>query len=283
MIKSRYSILKVHYDEKENNMEIKNKVIVVTGGGNGVGRELVLTLLNKGARVAAVDINENGLNETYALSGRNKQLTLHTANIADQEVVKALVESVIECHGHVDGLINNAGIIQPFIHIDEMDMDKINRVINVNFYGTLYMTKAFLPELKKRPEAHITNVSSMGGFFPFPGQSIYGASKAAVKLLTEGLYAELADTNVGVSVVIPGGIATDIMKNSDPNIKTSDVNAKGMKLLLTPKQAAISIITSMEKNKFRMFIGKDANLMNILYKFSPKLAIKLIRKFLKVN
>ena len=264
-------------------MEVKNKVIVVTGGGNGVGRELVLTLLNKGAKVAAVDINEEGLGETYALSGRNKNLTLHTVNIADQEAVKALVKSVIKYHGQVDGVINNAGIIQPFIPVDEMDMDKINHVINVNFYGTLYMSKAFLPELKKRPEAHITNVSSMGGFFPVPGQSIYGASKAAVKLLTEGLYAELVDTKVGVSVVIPGGIATNIMKNSDPDIKTSDVDAKGMKMLLTPKQAAGLIISSMEKNKFRMFIGKDANLMNIMYKFSPKLAIKLIRKFLKVN
>ncbi|MDF2587266.1 MAG: short-chain dehydrogenase/reductase [Anaerocolumna sp.] len=264
-------------------MKVKNKVIVVTGGGSGVGRELVLNLLNKGATVAAVDINEKALNETYALSGKSKRMTLHIANIADDEVVKKLVESIVLCHGHIDGLINNAGIIQPFINVDDLDMEKINRVMNVNFYGTLYMSKAFLPELKKRPEAHITNVSSMGGFFPVPGQSIYGASKAAVKLLTEGLYAELMDTNVGVSVVIPGGIATDIMKNSDPDIKTSDVDAKGMSLLLTPKRAADLIISSMEKNKFRMFLGKDANLMNIMYKFSPKLAIKLMRKFLKVN
>ena len=114
-----------------------------------------------------------------------------------------------------------------------------------------------------------------------PGQSIYGASKAAVKLLTEALYAELADTNIGVSVVIPGGIATNIMKNSDLDIKTNDVNAKGTNLLLTPKRAAELIISCMEKKKFRMFIGKDANLMNVLYKFNPKLAIKLMRKMLE--
>lgn len=264
-------------------MKVKNKVIVVTGGGNGVGRELVLTLLNKGASVAAVDIDESGLRETYALSGKNKKLTMHTVNITDQEAVKALLESVIKHYGRVDGLINNAGIIQPFIKVDEMDMDKINRVMNVNFYGTLYMIKAFLPELKKRPEAHITNVSSMGGFFPVPGQSIYGASKAAVKILTEGLYAELMNTKVGVSVVIPGGIATNIMKNSGSGIKTADVDVKGQKLLLTPKKAASLIITSMEENKFRMFLGKDANLMNILYKINPKLAIKLIGRILKVT
>ena len=264
-------------------MRIKNKVIVVTGGGNGVGRELVLSLLNKDAKVAAVDLDEKALEETFALSGRNKRLSLHKVNITDQEAVKDLVSSVVEIHGHIDGLINNAGIIQPFIHVDEMEMDKINRVMDVNFYGTLHMIQAFLPELKKRPEAHMTNISSMGGFFPVPGQSIYGASKAAVKLLTEALYAELVDTKVGVSVVIPGGIATNIMKNSDLDIKTNDVSAKATKLLLTPKRAAELIILSVEKNKFRMFIGKDANLMNILYKLNPKLAINLMRKLLEVN
>ncbi len=95
-------------------MLVNNKVIVVTGGGNGVGRELVLSLLNKGAKVAAVDLNEKGLQETFSLSGKNKRLSLHTLNISDQEAVNALVESVLAYHGQVDGLINNAGIIQPF-------------------------------------------------------------------------------------------------------------------------------------------------------------------------
>lgn len=264
-------------------MHLKDKVIVVTGGGNGVGRELVLTLLNRGASVAAVDLDEKGLNETYSFSGKNKKLSLHKVNISIQEAVKSLVHDVISYHGQVDGIINNAGIIQPFISVNEMDMNIIDKVMNVNFYGTLYMTKAFLPELMKRPEAHVTNISSMGGFFPVPGQSIYGASKAAVKLLTEALYAELVDTNVGVSVVIPGGIATNIMKNSDLDIKTSDVAAKGTNLLLTPQKAANLIISCIEKKRFRMFIGKDANLMNILYKFNPKFAIKLMVKLLEVK
>jgi short-subunit dehydrogenase len=92
--------------------------------------------------------------------------------------------------------------------------DAIERVLNVNLYGVIYMTKAFLPHLLTRPEAHIVNVSSMGGFFPVPGQSLYGASKAAVKLLTEGLYSELIDTNVRVTAVFPGAIATNISQNS---------------------------------------------------------------------
>ncbi len=264
-------------------MKIDKKVIVVTGGGNGVGRELVLKLLKKGAEVAAVDLDKAGLDETCRLANGSKNLSLHVLNIADKEKVDSLVDEVKSIHGHVDGIINNAGIIQPFINVDMLSFEVINRIMNVNFYGTLYMVKAFLPELKSRPKAFITNISSMGGFFPVPGQSIYGASKAGVKLLTEALYAELVGTNVQVSVVIPGGIATDIMKNSDLEIKTSDVDAKGINFLLTPKKAADLIITCIEKNKFRMFIGKDANIMNVLYKFSPKLAIRLMKKMLALQ
>jgi NAD(P)-dependent dehydrogenase (short-subunit alcohol dehydrogenase family) len=178
-------------------MKVQNKVVVVTGGGNGMGREVVRNLLFRGARVAAVDLDEAGLQETTTLTGNNKDnLSTHVVNIADRVAVEELPGLVIARHGGVDGLINNAGIIQPFARINDLDYEAIERVMNVNFYGTPYMTKAFLPHLLKRPEAHIANVSSMGGFLPVPGQSIYGASKAAVKLFTEGLHSELLTTNV---------------------------------------------------------------------------------------
>ena len=196
-------------------MKVQNKVIVVTGGGNGIGRELVLNLLSRGARVAAVDIDESGLQETARLAEDKKdKLSMHIVNITDRDAVAALPEQVIAQHGAVDGVINNAGIIQPFVRVQELGYDAIERVMNVNFYGTLYMTKAFLPHLLKRPEAHIVNLSSMGGFLPVPGQSLYGASKAAVKLLTEALNSELKTTNVGVTVVFPGAIGTNIAVNS---------------------------------------------------------------------
>lgn len=178
-------------------MKVLDKVVVVTGAGGGIGRELVLNLLSKGARVAAVDINRNALEETINQAGEKKnKLSTHIVNLTVREVVEALPEEVIAHHGQVDGIINNAGIIQPFVHVNDLDMDKIKQVMDINFYGTLYMTKTFLPYLLKRPVGHISNISSMGGFLPVPGQSIYGASKAAVKLLTEGLHAELLDTKV---------------------------------------------------------------------------------------
>ena len=185
-------------------MKVNGKTIVVTGGGSGMGRELVLELAKRGASVAAVDINKEAVLETARLAPESKEkISTHVVNITEREAIEKLVDEVKEFHGTVDGIINNAGIIQPFIDVNDLGYDKIEQVMNVNFYGTLYMVKSFLPELLKRPEAHILNVASMGGFLPVPGQSIYGASKAAVKLMTEGLHSELTDTNVGVTIAFP--------------------------------------------------------------------------------
>lgn len=258
-------------------MRVKNKNIVVTGGGNGVGRELVLQLLSKGARVITIDINEAGLQETFNLSGKNEMLVTRIVNIANRESVFSFVEEIISMLGHIDGVINNAGIIQPFVQLKELKLEQIDRVMNVNFYGTLYMTKALLPHLITRPEAHIVNIASMGGFLPVPGQSVYGASKAAVKMMTEGLYSELYDTNVNVSLVFPGGIATDIKKNSQTTNESLSAEQKGSKLILSPSSAAEKIIKGMEKNKYRFFIGKDSKLMNFIYSVNPGGATRMIK------
>jgi NAD(P)-dependent dehydrogenase (short-subunit alcohol dehydrogenase family) len=196
-------------------MKLEKRVFVVTGGGSGMGRELVLELLKRQASVAAVDINDSTLRETASLaSERTKSLATFTINVTARAEVEALPRAVADRFGAVDGIINCAGIIQPFVRLHELDYAAIDRVFDVNWRGTLYMTKAFLPVLLERPEAHIVNISSMGGFLPVPGQTVYGASKAAVKLLTEGLHSELAHTNVHVTVVFPGAVATNIAANS---------------------------------------------------------------------
>lgn len=264
-------------------MKANDKVIVVTGGGNGVGRELVLKLLEKGASVAAVDINKQALEETMRIAGNTPKLSLHVFDITNNEAIPRLVDEVVAKYGKVDGIINNAGIIQPFIELKELKFDQIDRVMNVNYYGTLNMIKAFLPILQKRPEAHIVNISSMGGFLPVPGQTVYGASKAAVRMLSEALYAELINTNIHVTVVIPGGIATDIKKNSNASSKSATKEEKNSKILLSSAKAASLILKGMETNKYKMIIGMDANLMHLLYSFSPKAAISLMNKVMASN
>ncbi len=263
-------------------MKVKNKVIVVTGGGSGIARQTVLQLLEKGSIVVTVDINEKGLEETKTLAGENaKNLTTYKLNITDLEAVRAFYQKTLEAHGHIDGLINIAGIIQKFEFIEEMSYEQIKRVMDINFYGTLYMVKEIIPHLKTREEAHILDISSMGGFLPVPGQTAYGASKAAVRLLTEGLYSELKDTNIGVTTVLPGGVRTAIAENASN--KVDEQHNMIEKILLTPEKCASIIIKSVEKNKFRVFAGKDSKLMNFIYKRSSKRAIKLISNQLSHN
>jgi short-subunit dehydrogenase len=260
-------------------MIIKDKVFVVTGGGSGMGRELVLQLVAKGAKVAVVDINEETMNETIKLAGCNEQcISAHKVNVADKQAVDSLPEAVLLKHGTVDGLINNAGIIQPFVKFNDLQFTDIERVLNINLYGVLYMTRAFLPYLLDRPVASITNISSMGGFLPVPGQTIYGASKAAVKLFTEGLNSELMDTNVSVTVVFPGAIGTNIAANSGVSIGNMD-NAKAAKhKVLAAEQAAAIIIDAIEKNKFHVLVGSDAKFMDVIYRLNPKRAAGFIYK-----
>ncbi len=263
-------------------MKVHNKVIVVTGGGNGIGQQLVLNLLEKNAVVAAVDINLDGLVETKALAGAlASKLSLHQTDISNGESVSRLVEEVISLHGCVDAIINNAGVIHPFNSVLELDYSVIERMINVNYYGVINITKGFLPLLLKRPVAHIANVSSMGGLFAFPNQTFYGASKAAVKLFSEGLYVELRGTSVGVTMVSPGAINTNITKNCgahNEKIEKFSQLYKG-----TPaKTAARCIIAGIEKNKFNVLIGIDAKILSFLYRLSPRLTIVLVGTVMKM-
>lgn len=238
---------------------------------------MVAALIGRGARVAAVDIFEEPLEElAKKLRSENGTLETYVADITDIATVGQLPERVRLKQGEVDGLINCVGIIQPFIRIRNIDYATVEKVMRVNFYGTLYMTKAFLPLLLERPEAHIVNVSSMGGFLPFPGQAIYGASKAAVKLMTEALYAELKSTNVGVTVVFPGATETQIAQHSGIEVPEQPSNRKIP--MLKPEEVARLIVDGVEKNRLQVFTGKDSKTMNFLYRISPKRAIDAVTK-----
>ncbi len=260
-------------------MQVSGKTIAVTGGGNGIGRQIVLALLARGARAAAIDLSEAALQETAGIAKAGDKLSAHVANITDRSAVEALPDAIVSAHGQVDGLINCAGIIQPFVLFNDLAYDAIERVMNVNFWGTVTMTKTFLPVLLARPSAHIVNISSMGGFLPVPGQTIYGASKAAVKLLTEGLHSELTETNVSVTVVFPGAIRTDISKNSGvgvpANAEEAAKNAPQIKMT-EPEEAARMILDGMERDAYRVCVGKDATAMDRLARYMPERAAKII-------
>ncbi len=261
-------------------MRIAQQVFVVTGGGNGIGREVVLQLLRRGARVAAVDVSEPGLRETARLAGTSEtELTTHALSVADRSAVDALPEQVVAAHGHVDGLLNVAGIIHRFVHVEDLSLEEVERVMAVNFWGTLYMDRAFLPLLRKRRQACLLNVSSMGGLVPVPGQGAYGASKAAVKVLTETLYAELRGTSVAVTVVFPGGVGTNITTNS--GVETPSVPRGKMPKITSVEDAARQIVQAVEHGTFRVLIGRDAKMLDGMARIWPRRAITTVADRMK--
>ncbi|GII24681.1 SDR family NAD(P)-dependent oxidoreductase [Planosporangium mesophilum] len=263
-------------------MKLAGKVLVVTGAGSGIGRAVALEALRRRAKVAAVDLNRTTLEETASLAAADGDLSTHPLDITDRAAVEALPEQVTGRFGAVDGIVHCAGIIQPFVTLRDLDYAAIERVFAVNWSGTLYLTKTFLPPLLARPEGHIVNVASMGGFLPVPGQTIYGASKAAVKLLTEGLHSECAGTNVHVTAVFPGGVATNITTNSGVAIPVGDPEAAAQAhKITTPDRAARDILDGVEKNAYRVLIGRDAKLMDLLYRVNPRRSAGLIADKMK--
>ena len=262
-------------------MQIKRKNVIVTGAASGLGKELTKQLLKKGCNVAAVDINHDNL-EKLKEELNSSKLKTYVVDMGSDESIKKFRVDYKKDYSDVDIIINNAGIIQPFVKVDKLDDATINRVMNINFFGPVNLIRYFMEDLTKdRSEQYIVNVSSMGGFFPFPGQTIYGASKAALKIFTEGLYAELEKTNVRVMIVLPGAMNTNITTNS--NVKMDMTKEESNFKLLEADVAAATIIDGIEKNKFKIFLGNDAKFLRFLYKINSKWAISFINKKMNVN
>lgn len=259
-------------------MDIAGKTFVVTGAGNGIGRQVTLRLLLQGAQVAGVDLNEAGLAETARLAVASERFSSHVLNITDRAAVAALPEAVAAAHGAVDGLVNVAGVIQKFVRVTDLDFAEIEKVMNVNFWGTMNTVKAFLRVLTARPAASLVNVASMGSYAPVPGQAVYGASKAAVKVLTEALYAELRNTGVAVTVIFPGAIGTDIAANSGVGLAGGAAAEAPAYKTTSPEEAARVIVRAIEKGSYRATIGSDAAAMDRLSRLSPRTATTLIAK-----
>ena len=256
-------------------MEIRNRKVIITGAASGVGKELTKKFISYNSIVVAVDVSKENLKELEKELNTDKLYT-YQLDVTDRAAIKKFKKWYAKELRNLDILINNAGIIQPFIKVEDLPDEITDRVMKVNFRGPYDLIQDFMDLLKQKHETYIVNVSSMGGFFPFPYQTVYGASKAALKIFTEGLYAELSSSNVHVMIVLPGAMATNISKNSGLEVKESSSSASIP--MLSASDAADQIITGISKNKFKIFVGKDAKFMRLLYKLNSKKAIDFINK-----
>lgn len=259
-------------------MQISKKVYVVTGGGSGIGREIVRTLLSNDASVVAIDINEKALSNLVS-DIKSIQLSTYQLDICDKDSVDKFVQTITQKQS-IDGIINNAGIIHPFINVEDLTHEQIKRIFDVNVFGTLNLVKSFIPILKSNKESIIVNVSSMGAFVPVSGQTIYGASKAAVKLLTEGLMAELSKTSIRVMVVYPGGVGTNIMENSGVKMSQRMIALRKIIKLTTPEKVAQKIVYGIKHNRKRIPIGIDSKIFYVISPLFPRFSSFLMTKLM---
>ena len=260
-------------------------VAVVTGAASGIGRALAVRLAEEGiAGVAISDVNEEGLNETARLLEPSRvPVSVHVCDVSDRAAVEMFASEVLDRHGRVTHLINNAGVglIGTFDHVTIEDFEWL---MGINFWGVIYCTKTFLPTLLKQESAHVVNVSSVFGLIAPSEQTAYSSSKFAVRGFTESLRHELAETNVAVSCVHPGGIKTNIVRNSRVGSDTpAEWKQQGVKFFdkvakTTPEEAAEVIVRGIQQRNPRILIGKDAVGISMFSRLFPKRYLSVIER-----
>ncbi|MDA8852021.1 SDR family oxidoreductase [Hyphomicrobiales bacterium] len=272
----------------------QNKVSVVTGAGSGMGRYLALNLAQEGSDVVICDINQKALNETEDLiKAYNVSCSSLNLDLREKNNIDTLVEETISNHGKVDLLFNNAGVVtaSPFLEMKESDWDWCN---DLNYNSLVYCSRAFLPHLMKENESALVNTSSIFGIITTPNNTVYHATKFAVRGFTESLAMELRDDPIQINCVYPGHIGTNIVLDArfkkeilltngeyakDSNGKpltVEDVGSTFRETGMNPNKAAKIILKGVKKNKRRIFVGLDAKVMEIAQRLSPSHYIRII-------
>ncbi|MEO5860578.1 MAG: SDR family oxidoreductase [Pyrinomonadaceae bacterium] len=263
----------------------KDSVAAITGAASGIGRALAIRFANEGiAGVAISDWNEIGLLETAAeIQDLGVPVSTHVIDVSKLDQVRQFADEVIERHGRVTHLVNNAGV-GLFGTFEQVSIADIEWLMGVNFWGVVYGCNVFLPTLLDQDEAHIVNVSSVFGFIAPEEQTAYCASKFAVRGFTESLRHEYRDSNLNVACVHPGGILTDIARNSKLGENTpEDWKQQGAKFFdrvarTTPETAAETILQGIERKNPRILIGKDASQISLISRLFPTRYLSVIER-----
>lgn len=275
----------------------ERKVAAITGAGSGIGRALALELGKAGAEVALADINPKTAAETAEMArSLGAKATSAGLDVADRAAVYAWADKVVADHGRANLVFNNAGVALGST-LEGVGYEDFEWLMNVNFWGVVYGTKAFLPHLRASGEGHIVNISSIFGIAAVPGNGTYNASKFAVRGFTEALRQELdlSGGNVSATCVHPGGIKTNIAKSSrvtaemtqmlGGDLDTAKANFE-KNFITSPEDAAKTILRAVQKNQRRVLVGRDAKFLDLLVRMFPtgyqRLVLTQARKELTV-
>ncbi|MFZ6005630.1 MAG: SDR family NAD(P)-dependent oxidoreductase [Actinomycetota bacterium] len=250
------------------------RVVAITGAGSGIGRALAVELATRGAHLALADVDTVGLAETVSrCEGRSVKVTSQPLDVSDREAVFAWADAVVDDHGRANVIVNNAGVALA-ASIDAMSYEDFEWLMNINFWGVVHGTKAFLPHLMAAGEGHVVNMSSVFGLISIPSQSAYNASKFAVRGFTDALRIELDMAQCGVSAttVHPGGIKTNIARNAriDPSVADLAGSPAAARdgfdrvAMTSPDKAAVQILAAVEKDRRRALIGPDSIVIDLV-------------------
>lgn len=260
-----------------------NKTVVITGAGSGIGRALAIAFGKEGALLALNDNRKDTLDETAgAVRKFSEKVLAKQADVSDRKAVMGFADDVLGEFGQVDVVINNAGVGLGDYVFHEMDLAHFERVMQINFYGVLYGSHAFIPHLLKQPEAALVNISSVFGLTGIAHSSAYCASKFAVYGLNQCLMQEYAGTSVRVHSVHPGGINTNIGKNSlDYVANASHDEFQKQFLKITPEYAARTIIEGIQNKQQKILIGAEAYQLDLATRLFPLWGGTMVNKIIK--
>ena len=257
--------------------KLDNAVAVVTGAASGIGRALAELLADKGCELAIADIDAAGLEQTAAtLEAKGCTVSSHLVDVADKQRMEAFAAEVAQAHGRVHVVLNNAGV-SVAASFDEHSLEDFEWIVGVNFWGVVYGCKFFLPHLQRAGWGALVNLSSMFGLTGVPMQSSYCATKFAVRGLSESLALELANENIDVISVHPGGVATQIARNT----RNSDpvAHQRGIEMFerfMSPTKAAKRIVRGIERRESRIVFTPEAHLTDLFKRLYPSPPRRLV-------
>ena len=258
-----------------------DRTAVITGAGSGIGRATSLLLAEKGCRLALSDINEQGLEETARLvRERGRPVSTHLVDVANKQRMQEFASEVVEKHGAAHILINNAGVAVNATFL-EQSLEDFEWLMGINFWGVVYGCKFFLPHILQAGEGHIVNISSLFGLLGVPQQSSYCASKFAVRGFTETLRVELRHSNVGVTSVHPGGVATNIaaasrVSGGEKALEAHKRAVRAFQKMLPPEVAAAAIVGGIRRNKARVLIARETYVADTVKRLLPGTSVDLM-------
>jgi NAD(P)-dependent dehydrogenase (short-subunit alcohol dehydrogenase family) len=263
-------------------MRLNRRTAVITGAANGIGRAIAVSLARRGCHLALADIDEAGMARTAEMVQRDgRRVSRHLLDVADRSAVAQFPDVVAAEQDGVDVLVNNAGVAVggTFEQVSDEDFEWL---FEINFWGVVRMTRAFLPRLRASDDARVVNLSSIYGVVAPPEQTAYSASKFAVRGFSEALRHELEGLGIGVSVVHPGGVATSIAEKARVPAGVSEEeiarrHAKYRKLLrLPPEIAGETIVRGIERRQSRILVGSDAKIISLIARLWPVSYWKLL-------